>query len=449
MTLRSGTSLRVAITVVLALGAGAAGSWRLFAQAPEPSKGVKYAQISPVDMKEWLTYLSSDELQGRQVFTEGYGVASQYIADHLKDWGVKPMGDDGTYFEIVKLKGYQVERKSTVTIETNGTTKTFKFPEHVTFGANSGGNQSLTFSSVEFVGYGQDADFQGRNVKDKLVVWVPNLAPPAGGAPAAGRGGRGGRGGNASVAAVNTYGAKAVGQFVPAPAPPSAAETALAQAQDALAKATQAVQEAQASLGRGGRGGGVGAGGAGGGRGRAALPPADLTGVTKVDNIVPPQFSGDETFFEALFAGGPVKFADILAKAQKGEPIPPMTLTAKVTVNVDNTFEGRLRAAQPQRRRHDRRHGPEAEGHLRDVRRAPRPHRVQPDRRRQPAEPERMPAAQPGRAQALAAAGKTAQKSLGGGRGAAAAPGAGRGAQPTVNRDALRSARLHQQRRGR
>ena len=32
-------------------------------------------------------------------------------------------------------------------------------------------------------------------------------------------------------------------------------------------------------------------------------------------------------------------FADIRAKAEKGEPIAPMTLAAKVTVNVDNTYE--------------------------------------------------------------------------------------------------------------
>src|SRR5262249_49592768 len=138
------------------LAAGATGSWRLFAQAPEPAKGVKYAQISQTDMKEWLSYLSSDELQGRQVFTEGYGLAAAYIADHLKEWGLKPLGDDGTYFENVKLKGYQVTRNSTVTIAAGGTTKTFKNPEHVTFSANSGGNQTLTFDSVEFVGYGRD-----------------------------------------------------------------------------------------------------------------------------------------------------------------------------------------------------------------------------------------------------------------------------------------------------
>jgi hypothetical protein len=332
MTDRNRASLRLAVVSIAVLAAGA-GSWRLFAQAPEPAKGVKYAQVSQADMKEWLTYLSSDELQGRQVFTEGYGLAAAYIADHLKEWGVKPLGDDGTYFQNVKLKGYKVTRNSTVTIEAGGQTKTFKFPDHVTFGANSGGAQTMTFASVEFVGYGRDEDFKGRDVKDKLVVWVPDLAPQPAGA-AGGRGGRGGRG-SASLTAINAYGAKAAGQFVPAPTAPSAAEQALTQAQDALEKATQAVQQAQADLrptpGRGF--------GGGGGRGRGALPPADLTTVQKVDGIAPPQFSGDQVLFEALFAGGPVKFSDVLAKAQKGDAIPPMTLAAHVTVKIDNTFE--------------------------------------------------------------------------------------------------------------
>jgi hypothetical protein len=327
-----GRSIRVAALALAVLAGSWAQPWTLLAQAPEPSKGVKYAQINPADLKEWLSYLASDGLQGRQIFTEGYGLAAAYIADHLKEWGVKPLGDNGTYFENVKLKGYRVTRNSTVTVEANGQSKTFKHGEHVTFSANSGGKQTLTFTGAEFVGYGQPADYQGRTVKDKLVVTVPNQA-----AAAAAGGGRGGRGGGrGGTNAVTTLGAKASISYAPTPAPPTAAEQALAQAQDALEKATQAVQQAQTQL-RGGRAGGVGAGG--GGRGRGALPVADVTSVQNVGAITPPQFTGDETFFDALFGGGPVKFADIKAKAQKGEPIQPITLTAKVTINVDNTFE--------------------------------------------------------------------------------------------------------------
>jgi hypothetical protein len=306
--------------------------WRLFAQAPEPAKGVKYAQVSANDMKEWLTYLSSDELQGRQVFTEGYGLAAAYVADHLKAWGIKPLGDDGTYFENVKLKGYRVTRNSTVGVTVNGDTKTFKQGDHVTFGVNSGGRQSLSFADVEFVGSGQPADVQGRDLKDKLVVIVPNQTPAGG----AGRGGRGGGGRGAGAAAL-AAGAKAVVTFVPAPPAPTATDTALAEAEDALTNAQQAVQQAQAEVaGRGGlRAGGFGTAG----RGRGSLPTADLTTVTKADRITPPSFTGDQTFFDALFGGGPVMFSDVLAKAQNGDPIPPMTLPAHVTVNIDNTFE--------------------------------------------------------------------------------------------------------------
>src|SRR5438105_12106843 len=100
--------LRSTAIAVAACAAAIWEPWQLLAQAPEPAKGVKYAQVSPADLKEWLTYLSSDALEGRQAFTEGYALAASYVADHLKAWGVKPKGDNGSYFESVKLKGYKV-----------------------------------------------------------------------------------------------------------------------------------------------------------------------------------------------------------------------------------------------------------------------------------------------------------------------------------------------------
>ena len=300
--------------------------WRVLAQAPAPAK-VKYAQISAADLKEWLTYLASDELQGRQVYTEGYGLAAAYIADHLKSWGVKPLGDHGTYFEDVKVKGYKVARNSSVAVVANGETKTFKHGDHVTFGFNSGGKQTLTFDGAEFVGYGQPADFQGRDVRGKLVVWLPNLLPATAGG---GRGGGRGAGGTA----INSFGARAVIGFAPAPAAQTAAEQALAQAQEALQKATEAVQQAQAQV----QGRGAGFGGRGRG-GRGALPPADLTTVQRTDTVIPPQFTGDETFFDTLFSGANVKFADLRAKAEKGEPLAPVSLPAKVTITIDNSYE--------------------------------------------------------------------------------------------------------------
>ena len=302
--------------------------WTLLAQAPPAPARVKFAQVSAAELKEWLTYLSSDTLQGRQVFSEGYGLAAAYVAERLRSWGVKPIGDEGTFFENVRLRGYRTTRSSSVTVTANGQTRTFKHGDHVTFTANSGGKQTLDFDGVEFVGYGQAPDYQGRDVKNKLIVWMPNLGTPAAGF---------GRGRGAGGAAINTYGARAAIGFAAAPAP-TAAEQALTQAQEALQKATEAVQQAQAQLqgrGAGGRGGAF----AGRGGGRAVLPAADFTSVQRPDAAIAPQLTGDETFFEALFAGAPVKFQDLRARAAKGEPIAPVSLPARVSVVIDNKFE--------------------------------------------------------------------------------------------------------------
>ena len=169
-------SVRITALAIIFLITALVQPWRLLAQgqAPEPAKGVKFAQISAADMQEWLTYLSSDTLQGRQIYTEGYGLAAAYIADHLKEWGVKPLGDNGTYFQSVKMRGYRVTRNSSVTIEANGQTKTFKDGDHVTFPANAGGKQTLTFNGLQFVGNGMQ---KGSLLIHPATVTVTVLEP--------------------------------------------------------------------------------------------------------------------------------------------------------------------------------------------------------------------------------------------------------------------------------
>ena len=127
-------------------------------------------------------------------------------------------------------------------------------------------------------------------------------------------------------------------------------DEALTKAQAALTQANQAVADAQAAVAQAQRGGGgAGAGRAGGrgaapggrarGSGDAVTPDINQTPY-RVDGIVPPQITGDDTFWEFLFSDSPTKFADLRARAIKGEALPPFSLAdVKVTINVDNTFE--------------------------------------------------------------------------------------------------------------
>jgi hypothetical protein len=342
--------MRIILPALALAAALTAQDWPVSGQA---AQSARLATISEADMKEWLTYLASDALQGRASFTEGYGLAASFVAEQLRSVGVKPLGDNGTYFQEVTRRGYRVTRNSSVTVDVGGRSRTFRHGDHVTMPV-SGGRRTLTVDAVEFVGYGQVNltanydDFRGRNVKGRLVVGLSGMpAVLTQQAEAAGRGGRGGRGGNFAGRGsyiIQTLGAGAVASFQPTPAPPSAEELA---AQAALDKANQAVIDAQAQLqqaraaasGRAGRGGGGGAGRGARGRG-AAAPQADVNTTQNVEAIAPPQFTGDETFFEFLFSGSPVTFADLRAKAAAGEPLAPFTLAnVKVTVNIDNAYD--------------------------------------------------------------------------------------------------------------
>jgi len=306
----------------------------LLAQSPRPATDVKFAPIRADEMKEWLTYLASDDLQGRQVFTEGYGLAAQYVAERLRSWDVKPLGEPNSYLQPVRVRGYKATRNSSVTVEANGQTRTFKHSDHVTFPANAGGRQTLTFDSVEFVGYRLE-DAATRKLDKQLVVSVPNLVPPAPGGPAPG--GPPAPAAQPGSATAPPQTPAATIRYAAPPTPPTAAEEALAQAQAALAQATAAVTEAQRGLR--GRGAGARGGGAPAGRGAQAPQTPDFTTVQRVDTPVAPQLTADDTFFEALFAGSGTTFADIRAKAAKGEALMPSTLKAKVTITVDHTYE--------------------------------------------------------------------------------------------------------------
>src|SRR5581483_4193781 len=136
------------------------------------------ASIQAEDMQQWLTYLSSDELEGRNTFSEGLGLAAAYIAEHLRDWGVKPGGDNGSYFQRVKVLGVKSTNRSSVTVEVNGQSKTFKNGEGITWPTNVGGKRTFSVDQVEFLGYGLNIpqaninDYEGKDVKGKAVVYL-------------------------------------------------------------------------------------------------------------------------------------------------------------------------------------------------------------------------------------------------------------------------------------
>lgn len=247
-------------------------------------------------LKEWLTYIASDELQGRQVYTEGLGLAAAYIADHLKEWGVKPAGDAGSYFQTVKVVGVKTTSRSSVTVEVNGQSKTFKDGEGITFPRNMGAKQTITSNDVVFAGYGLQIpaakidDYTTIDPKGKVVIWL-------------------GSGGPKSVGAESR---RLLG----------------ARSRLAVEKGAAAVIGPPSGL-FGGRGGG----------GRGGTTDVDFTTAQRYDARVTPTLSALDDFFEFLFSGSDVKYAELKELASKQEPLPTFALKGvKLTVDADADY---------------------------------------------------------------------------------------------------------------
>src|ERR1700677_1645663 len=87
--MRSPYPLFAALTVLVAISAAAQSSSK-----PDAATAGWWAQT---------VALSNDAMEGRDTGTEAYERAAKYVADQVKAAGLKPAGDDGTYFQRVPM----------------------------------------------------------------------------------------------------------------------------------------------------------------------------------------------------------------------------------------------------------------------------------------------------------------------------------------------------------
>ncbi|MCK9408732.1 MAG: M28 family peptidase [Bacteriovoracaceae bacterium] len=80
--------------------------------------------ITQEQLHDYLSFIASDELEGRDTPSKGLNIAAKFLATHLSRWGYTPAGDSGSYFQKILLhKTRVVPEKSTV--EFNGITFVF------------------------------------------------------------------------------------------------------------------------------------------------------------------------------------------------------------------------------------------------------------------------------------------------------------------------------------
>lgn len=250
------------------------------------------------ELKQWLTYVASDELEGRQTFSAGLGLTAGYLQSQLARWNVTPKGDGGTFLQTVRVRSVKATSHSSVTVRVGKVSKVFRDGEGIRFPRNAGGKRTLTVERVEFLGYGLHApgaghsDYAGKDVRNAAVVYLGTDGPKAVDAARYRR-----LIGSRSREAIDQRGASAtVGP--------------------------------QTSGERAGR------------REPRGENEPDFVTAQALDHAIAPAVTAGDEFFEFLFSASPAGYGPLKKKAAAQEPLPAFTLEGvSLTFAIDTDYE--------------------------------------------------------------------------------------------------------------
>ena len=159
----------------------AAVAWVPIAPAQVPL--AETTGVSGERIRAHVKFLASDLLEGRGVGTRGGDLASEYIATEFALDGLRPAGDNGTYFQNFAMVGADPQPSTSLSVTAGGVTLPFRWLDDfvgVTFQQKS----TVDFDAdAVFVGHGivapeyQWDDYQGVDVHGKVVLFFTGEPP--------------------------------------------------------------------------------------------------------------------------------------------------------------------------------------------------------------------------------------------------------------------------------
>jgi Zn-dependent M28 family amino/carboxypeptidase len=128
-------------------------------------------------------FLASDLLEGRGVGARGGDLATEYLATQLSLAGVKPAGENGSYFQRVPLVGVETQADSSLVFVSKQGTVQLKWLDDFVGGTQQQQPRSEFDSELVFAGHGITApefgwdDYRGTDVRGKVVAVFTNEPP--------------------------------------------------------------------------------------------------------------------------------------------------------------------------------------------------------------------------------------------------------------------------------
>ncbi len=125
--------------------------------------------ISAEQAKQWLSILAGPKFGGRGTGQKGYTLAAHWVAGKLAEFGLEPMGDGGTYFQMLPMTRLSLdEEQSSITATGN-----LKVEVKGNLSIDQFSDQNEIAGKVVFLTFaGKDAQLPSTvELRDKIVIY--------------------------------------------------------------------------------------------------------------------------------------------------------------------------------------------------------------------------------------------------------------------------------------
>jgi len=137
-------------------------------------------QITAAQMRAFLSFIASDEMEGRDTPSRGLDTTAKFLAMNLARWGFKPAGDEGSYLQHIALKRERVDATQT-RVELNGQALTVG-DDYIPAAASGGVSGQLVFAGSGWYVKSKNLDpYKDIDAKGKIaIIFVSPMALPHG-----------------------------------------------------------------------------------------------------------------------------------------------------------------------------------------------------------------------------------------------------------------------------
>jgi hypothetical protein len=160
----------------------AAGPLRAQTAAAPVAPGLSAAAgtITGDDVMRRVGIIADDSMMGRDTPSRGLELTAKYVADQFKRFGLKPGGDDGTWFQRYPITRRQLQLKqSALVFQAGKVTARAAFDRNARFVGGGVPSGPLAGPAIVLGGPLTPDAVGGMALKDKVVLYVPDYRSPS------------------------------------------------------------------------------------------------------------------------------------------------------------------------------------------------------------------------------------------------------------------------------